>query len=139
MQDRVPPLRVDVSQDGVIATITVSGELDLTCAPYLTECLLQVAESRPERVVLDLDGLVFLDVAGARALDEAYRVLDAGCPVILRRLRPSARRMLELTGLMGHRRPGRPAAGESLGPGTQPEDPLSAADPVGHTNPRAGS
>lgn len=107
MQSRVPPLRVDVSQDGVIVTIAVRGELDLTSAPCLTECLLKVAKTHPERVVLDLDGLVFLDVAGARALDQAYRVLDAGCPVILRRPRPSARKMFELTGLMEERRPGR--------------------------------
>lgn len=107
MQSRVPPLRVDVCQDGVIVTVTVRGELDLTSAPCLTESLLKVAEAHPERVVLDLDGLVFLDVAGARALEEAYRVLDAGCPVILRRPRPSARRIFELTGLMEDRKPGR--------------------------------
>jgi anti-sigma B factor antagonist len=100
MQNRVPPLRIEVCRDGVIATVTVSGELDLANAPRLTECLLKTAETHPERLVLDLSGLVFVDVAGARALDEAHKVLEAECPVILRQPRPSARKIFRLTGLL---------------------------------------
>lgn len=91
-QNHTPPLQVEVSWDGVVATVTVSGELDCTTAPALTRRFLEVAAERPERLVLDLGGLVFVDVASARALDSAYKALEAECPVILRAPRPSSAR-----------------------------------------------
>jgi anti-anti-sigma factor len=97
---RSSPLQAEVHWDGVVATVTVTGELDLTTASGLSECLLKVAECHPGRVVLDLGRLVFVDVAGARALDQAYKALVAQCPVILRGPRPSARKIFRLTGLM---------------------------------------
>jgi hypothetical protein len=54
----------------------------------------------PGRLVLDLSGLVFVDVAGARALDATHMLLQAACPVIVGRPRPSARKVLGITGLM---------------------------------------
>jgi anti-anti-sigma factor len=91
--ERISPLLIDVSRNGVIATVTVTGELDITTAAGLKTRLLAVADGHPDRVVLDLGGLVFVDVAGARALDEAYHLLEVKCPVILRRPRPSARKV----------------------------------------------
>ena len=47
--DRTPasPLQVDLSWDGVIATVTIRGELDITVAAGLKTCLLAVrAEHR---------------------------------------------------------------------------------------------
>jgi len=93
-------LQVDVSRDGVVATVTVTGELDITTAPSLTRSLLEVGAAHPDRLVLDLSGLVLVDVAGARALDEAHTLLQAECPVILRTPRLLARKILGLTGLM---------------------------------------
>ena len=81
---RITPLQIDVSWDGVIATAIVTGELDITTAPGLMERLLKVAEAHPELLMLDLHGLVFVDVAGARALDQAYMALVAECPVVIR-------------------------------------------------------
>ena len=100
--DRAPasPLRVQVSWDGVIAAVTIRGEMDITTAAGLKRCLLAVGAEYPDRVVLDLGGLVFVDVAGARALDEAYHLLEAGCPVILRSARPYARTVFRLTDLL---------------------------------------
>jgi anti-anti-sigma factor len=98
VQNRSSSLRINVCRDGVAATVTVGGELDLANAPHLTECLLTVAQTQPERLVLDLGGLVFVDVAGARALDQVHKALKAQCPVILRRPRPSARKALHLAG-----------------------------------------
>ncbi|MBO0814243.1 MAG: STAS domain-containing protein [Actinobacteria bacterium] len=94
------PLQVDASLDGVVATVIVAGELDITTATALTRRLLAVAAGHPDRIVLDLSGLVFVDVAGARALDAAYKLLQAECPVILRAPRPSARMVFNLTGLV---------------------------------------
>ena len=93
-------LQVNVSQDGMVATVTATGELDITTATSLTRRLLEVGAAHPDRLVLDLSGLVFVDVAGARALHKAHTLLQAECPVILRTPRPSARKILGLTGLM---------------------------------------
>ncbi|MBO0817939.1 MAG: STAS domain-containing protein, partial [Actinobacteria bacterium] len=54
------PLQIDVSWDGVVATVTVTGELDITTATGLTRRLLAVAARHPERLVLDLSGLAFV-------------------------------------------------------------------------------
>ena len=97
---RVSPLQIDVLWEGVVATVTVVGELDITTAPGLAEYLRTVTTAHPDRLVLDLGGLVFVDVAGARMLDQAHRALEAECTVILRKPRPSARKVFRLTGLM---------------------------------------
>ena len=77
-------LQTDVSWDGVVATVTATGDLDIAAARALRRRLQEVASARPERLVLDLGGLVFVDAAGAKALDDTQRRLQAGCPVIVR-------------------------------------------------------
>ena len=104
------PVQVHVGWDRVVATATVSGELDITNAPALYQRLMKVAEARPERLVLDLGGLVFVDVAGARALDCARQALEVVCPVILRGARPSAQGVFRLTGLVERWEAGRSPA-----------------------------
>ena len=57
-----------------------------------------MVDARPEWLVLDFAGLVFLDVAGARALDSAHKILAAICPVIVLDPLPFARRVAGVTG-----------------------------------------
>lgn len=57
--------------DGVIATVGLTGKLDVISVPALTELLTKVAEAQPGRLVLDLGGLEFVDIAGGRALARA--------------------------------------------------------------------
>lgn len=94
------PLQIDARWDGAAATVTVAGDLDITTAATLTRRLLVVAAGRPVRLVLDLRGLAFVDVAGARELDDVHTLLQTVCPVILRRPRPPARKVFGITGLM---------------------------------------
>lgn len=100
MPDREPPLQVDVVWDGVVAKVTVTGELDMTTASTLCRHLLNTGAEHPARLVLDLDGLELVDAAGARALDHVCFLLESDCPVIVRGPRPLARRGLHLSGLM---------------------------------------
>ena len=91
--DPSPPFEVGVCWDGVVATVTVTGEVDCTTAPALASRLREVGAAHPERLVLDLDGLFFTDVASARALGSAYKALEKECPVVLRASpRPAAAR-----------------------------------------------
>ena len=94
------PLQIDVRWDGAVATVTVTGDLDITTAAGLTRRLLAVAAGHPARLVLDLRGVAFVDVAGARELDDVHTLLQTVCPVILRQPRPSARKVFGITGLM---------------------------------------
>jgi anti-anti-sigma regulatory factor len=100
MVDRIPPLRVEVGWGGLVATVIVSGGLDITAAPGLIERLGEVADARPEWLVLDFAGLVSLDVAGARALDSARNIVAAVCPVIVLDPLPFARRVAGVSGLI---------------------------------------
>lgn len=94
-------LRVKVTWDGVITVVTLTGPLDVTSAPGMTERLTKVVEAHPERLVLDLGGLVSVDVAGGRALDRTHRSLEAECPVIVRWPRPTGRAAIRLGGFVG--------------------------------------
>src|SRR5690349_14713022 len=91
--DPIPPFQVAVAWDGVVVTVTVTGEVDCTTTQTLASRLLEVAAAQPERLVLDLDQLFFTDVASARALGSACKALEKQFPVILRASpRPSAAR-----------------------------------------------
>jgi anti-anti-sigma regulatory factor len=79
------PLQTEVSWDGVVATVTVTGGLDITAARALRRRLLEVASAHPERLVLDLGGLVLVDAACAKALDNTRRLLEARSQVTVRK------------------------------------------------------
>ena len=101
MLERTQPLRVEVTWDRGAVAVILTGELDTATAPGMAERLMKVAEGNPERLVLDLGDMVFVDVAGARALDSAYKALEAECPVTLRWPRPSARGAFRLAAFLG--------------------------------------
>jgi anti-sigma B factor antagonist len=68
-------LKVDVVQeaDGVVV-VTVAGEVDLATSPQLREELLrQLNGRRPTVLVVDLQGVSFLDSTGLSALVAAHR------------------------------------------------------------------
>src|SRR5215831_14712546 len=106
------PLQTDVSWDGVVATVTAAGELDSAAVRALCHRLLEVASAHPERLVLDLGGLVFVDAAGARALDRTRKHLEAGRQVVVRRLPTWSG---EIFGRVGH---------AEIGPAPAPIDEL---------------
>ena len=82
-----------------MATVTATGELDITTAPPLTRRLLEAGATHPDRPAPDPSGLVPADAAGARALDEAHTLPHADCPVTLRTPPPPARNILRPTSL----------------------------------------
>nr|WP_239523611.1 MEDS domain-containing protein [Geodermatophilus normandii] len=92
-----PPLAHLSGRGGVLS---LHGEVDLTEAAYVATALVDVAGEVPGGVVVDLSGLAFLDVAGARALHGAAREL-AGRGIALRLVgaHRSVRRCLDLFGL----------------------------------------
>jgi AraC-like DNA-binding protein len=65
----------------------------------LTECVKAERAAHPARLVIDMSGVSVVDSSGARALAAAAGPVPGQCPVVVRSLRPAARRQLELTGL----------------------------------------
>ena len=83
-------------------SLSLHGEVDVTQADDLLRALADVVCETPGEVVLDLSGLRFLDVAGARALARATRLLR-GADVQLRLVGAprTPARCLALFGLAG--------------------------------------
>ena len=118
-------LTITASFDGGVCVLTARGELDGPAVPgLLRQAAPEVSRPQVERLVLDLGGLSFLDVTGARALAAVTWSAPPGCPVIVRAVSPPARRVLGLVGL-NLERPACPAGPqERPAPGTLRLDDL---------------
>jgi anti-anti-sigma factor len=66
------PFSMEEHLDGERCVVRLNGELDLAGAPAL-ELMLREATRRHSDVVLDLDGLTFVDSTGIRAILAAHR------------------------------------------------------------------
>ena len=88
-------IAVSVDPAGV-ATVAVSGDVDIANADALKETVESVIAGVPARLIFDLSDLRFIDSAGIAVLLYAT---ESGTPVEV--LNPSAavRRVVELTGL----------------------------------------
>ena len=95
-----PPFEVTVQRDDALATVVVSGELDLATVPQLSAI---VAEHRDARlVVLDLNAVTFIDSTGVRLLIEADRACaGSGSRLVVLAGDGPVRRVLDLCELDG--------------------------------------
>jgi anti-sigma B factor antagonist len=81
--------------------IALAGELDLSGARQLEARLDEVERERPARLIIDLEGLAFIDSTGLRLLLQAdARARERGCELLLRRGEPSVQRVFEVTGAL---------------------------------------
>lgn len=85
--------------DGTEVTVTVQGEIDVTAAAVLSGHLGRVAARNPQRLVIDLAGVGFLDSAGLQAFAQVRRKLPEDRPIIVRSAQPRLRQVFEITGL----------------------------------------
>ena len=89
---------VSASQEKT-AVIRLRGELDVTVCDTLAELLAPLAGMRLDRLVIDLDGVRFLDCGIAAVIFEVARqALPPGVMPVIRVRRPLVRRLLQLTG-----------------------------------------
>jgi anti-sigma B factor antagonist len=97
-----PALRiVRESEDGGIAVLRATGELDLATAPQLVRAIALAAVGRRPRVLVDLSALAFCDSAGLRALLGAAREVEARAGRIVVAVEPGGMvaRLFEVSGL----------------------------------------
>jgi anti-sigma B factor antagonist len=82
-----------------VATIALSGELDMATAPILSDNLAPFEGNGVSTIVLDLHDLTFIDSTGLLAFLEARRrAMSNGHRLLLSGAGPAARRLFELTG-----------------------------------------
>lgn len=91
---------VGLSVTVVDRVISVVGEVDASSVGRLVAALRPVPDGD---VIVDLSGVTFLDSSGLRVLVEAHHDAQAnGGSLLLRRPASVVRRLLEVSGLLGH-------------------------------------
>lgn len=93
-------LRTDVSKIADWTIVNVYGELDVATSPELRELLIQLVSDGSSRLVIDLDGIDFLDSTGLGTIIGALkRARTHGGDLRLVCTQTRIMRMFEITGL----------------------------------------
>jgi anti-sigma B factor antagonist len=93
-----PVVSVDEAGDGLV--VRLAGDLDLYNVEQVKAALAATVDRRPERLVVDLEAVEFMDSTALAALVEARRAHGAGFR--LAAAQPEVRRALEVSGLDRH-------------------------------------
>ncbi len=94
------PLEVHRRADPHGVVLVLEGEVDLGSAPKIEHELRKIQEARPERIVIDLRRLDFMDCTGLALMIRAQRTAQAsGHRLALRRGPAQVQRLFQLTGL----------------------------------------
>jgi len=81
--------------------LPLKGEIDLHVAPSVTALINQVIEEKPERLVVDLSSVTYVDSAGVAALIGAMqRVEGYGGKFLLAGLQETVRSIFEISRLV---------------------------------------
>jgi anti-anti-sigma factor len=97
------PLTIEASRDGDVAVLVVKGELDPHTAPKLRDRIDDAVAAGSSEVVLDLSQLDFIDSSGLRVIISAHKAaVERGGRLVLRSPSPTAKRLLDITGLLDH-------------------------------------
>jgi anti-anti-sigma factor len=98
---REPPVRSIEAVNGAVV-VSLGGELDLYNADEVREALAVAADGQPERLVIDLSGVEFIDSTALGVLIEARTKLANRRAFLLAAPRIETRRALEVSGLDRH-------------------------------------
>ena len=95
------PVSGIAERDGAVV-VELAGELDLYNAHAVRDALLGEAEKRPQRLVVDLSRVTFIDSTGLGVLIEARTKLQNRRAFLLASPGLETRRALEISGLDRH-------------------------------------
>ena len=100
------------------ATLTLSGELDLSTIDHLERAVVSGVDGKAELFVLDLRKLVFLDSTGLRLMLQLHsRLAEVGGRLVLIAGPRRVQRVFELTGALEELEIVRDPAEIDVGPG----------------------
>src|SRR3954468_6748168 len=92
---------IDVSHQGGVRLVRVTGDLDLLTAPQLSDVVADADSLRG--VVLDLAGVGFMSSAGVGVVSSLNRRLrERGAELVVAGAQPDVAMLLEVTGLAAH-------------------------------------
>jgi anti-sigma B factor antagonist len=84
--------------DGVV--ITPRGDVDLSRSPHLRKALAAASQSKPQRLVVDLGQVSYMDSSGVATLVEALQIARRnGTTLVLAALQPRVRSIMEIARL----------------------------------------
>ena len=96
---RVPPFGVEVERHGGVATVRLTGELDIRTTPEFQQALTDL-EPGYETLVVDLSGCTFFASSGISILlEENARAKAEGFELVVIKAPPEVQRMFDLVGL----------------------------------------
>jgi anti-anti-sigma factor len=93
--------RVTCRQAPSATVIAVAGDIDLSTITYFSEALEGGVRRAKTDVVVDMEGVTFIDAVGLGALIRTHKLVSSqeGRRMIVCNVPPSTRRLFELTGL----------------------------------------
>jgi anti-sigma B factor antagonist len=94
-------LEINIVRNGACSVVHIHGEIDLKTSPELRDALLDLFRKRSqERVILDFQGVTYIDSSGVASLIEGlHEAKTKKARLILANLGDSARHVLDLTRL----------------------------------------
>ncbi len=94
-------LKIGLEPDPQGVRVRLVGELDLATAPELDRVLDELAGNGHDRLLIDLDDLVFMDSTGLASMFRAQRAADAnGHRLMVRGGSRRIHRLFELAGVL---------------------------------------
>ena len=100
MRNPVKGLRISTATVNDQPVVRVSGEVDLRTSPQLREALLRVAQKGPDRLIIDLAEVDYMDSSGVGTMVELKRVVERrDGRLVLVNLQPRVRSVFEVTQL----------------------------------------
>ena len=89
-----------VREDGPVTIVTLAGEVDLNFAPKVKQSLEAACVRRPERLILDISEVGYMDSSGVGTLVWIYREVQRyGGRFVLVGVQDKVRAVLEITQL----------------------------------------
>lgn len=90
----------DARRVGSSVIVDVEGEIDLNCSLDFQQGLLRVLDGRPDRLVINLSGVKYMDSSGVASLVKLLsRTRKSGASLILVALTDRVRSVFEITRL----------------------------------------
>jgi anti-sigma B factor antagonist len=97
--EQAPALTVGECWDAGVAIATVRGEIDIATVSILSEHLGHLARKKPQRLVIDLAGVNFIDSSGLGGFVRIRKALRPDCPIVIRSPQRRVRQLFKITGL----------------------------------------